>query len=102
MRGLRRVAEEFAGADGRNKLRLRASGPGVGSCLVVSEQLYRLQSEDCNGSPDVVLVPPAAATFISCLEVPMPFSEEETGLCGILCFLKVWPDGHHVQVAGGD
>ena len=28
----------------------------------------------------------------------MPFSEEETGLCGILCFLKVWPDGHHVQV----
>jgi hypothetical protein len=35
---------------------------------------------DCNGSPDVVLVPPAAATFISCLKVPMPFSEEETSL----------------------
>jgi hypothetical protein len=33
---------------------------------------------NCNGSPDVVLVPPAAATFISCLKVPMPFSEEET------------------------
>jgi len=55
---------------------------------------------DCNGSPDVVLVPPAAATYISCPEVPMPFSEEETGLRGILFFVRAWPDGHHVQIAG--
>jgi len=39
---------------------------------------------DCNGSPDVVRVPPAAETFISLLKVPMPFSEEETSVWGSL------------------
>ena len=67
--------------------------PEAGSFLSASVII-----RDCNGSPDVVLVPPAAATFISSLKVPMPFSDEETSLSGILCFVRAWPDGHHVQV----